>query len=339
MYTFTNKFGAVPVKISTKSKPQAKTYTRNTDPCPKRTETASDVVEMVEITVSTTTDDTLTMDNPINTTGMMDTEKALFDFTSPLNTATDTEEMIVANVNVPILDTSLLINAHVESTNEKFEFFTDVVEDELMNHLPDEGYSTSGSCSGKSSPTGSVEEENYVTLQNIDAENTMTNLNGIILSEMNLDSMLKEMDFNLLVDDHQAIKHDQERDQVLEKEQDPDWIPEGSSYVGTFKTLDDLVTSLGVEVTEAPKESARHKKGPKRQPLEALPKANISNVIRCREYREKKNMKYEKELTELESLEATNNELQMKEKAMRDQLSKMQGAYLKLITDGRIKFI
>jgi len=324
-----------------KAKPPAKTYTRNTDPCQKRTETAtsSDVVEMVEITVSTTTDDTLTMDNTINTTGMMDTDNALFDFTSPLNTATENEQIIVENV--PILDTSLLINnqhssgssAHVVSANEKFEFFTDGIEAELMNvNFPDEGYSTSGSCSGKSSPTGSTgSEENYITLQPLDAGNTMTTLN---LGDLNLDSML-DMDFTLLNGD-QNVKHVQERDHVLEKEQDPHWNP---SYIGTFDTVDDLVSSLGVGTSEEPKKATRNKKGPKQQPLETLPEKNHKNIQRCREYRKNKGIKQKMEESELEGLEQQNRDLQMTEKRMREQLSKMQGAYLKLITDGRIKFV
>jgi len=81
----------------------------------------------------------------------------------------------------------------------------------------------------------------------------------------------------------------------------------------------------------------RHVKGPKQQPLESLPEENRANVLRCRVYRENKNIKLAAQLDELEALKAKNARLKEKEQKMKDTLVKLQTKYLKLISGGKIK--
>jgi len=85
------------------------------------------------------------------------------------------------------------------------------------------------------------------------------------------------------------------------------------------------------------KNVGRNVKGPKQQPLESLPEENRANVVRCRVYRENKNIKLAAQLDELETLEAKNARLKEKEQKMKDTLVKLQTKYLKLISGGKIK--
>jgi len=85
------------------------------------------------------------------------------------------------------------------------------------------------------------------------------------------------------------------------------------------------------------KNVGRNVKGPKQQPLESLPEENRANVVRCRVYRENKNIKLAAQLDELETLEAKNARLKEKEQKMKDTLVKLQAKYLKLISGGQIK--
>ena len=44
------------------------------------------------------------------------------------------------------------------------------------------------------------------------------------------------------------------------------------------------------------------------------------------------------EMTELEKLEARNNELKLKEQALKDRVKKLKYTYIKLISEGSIEF-
>ena len=105
------------------------------------------------------------------------------------------------------------------------------------------------------------------------------------------------------------------------------------NIVGTFDNYSDLIKAL-----EPAKTKQRNMKGRKQQPLHKLPKENHSNVMRCRKYRRDKNARAFEELDELPILVARNDELKRQEEAMRAKLARVRGAYLKLITEGRIKY-
>lgn len=110
------------------------------------------------------------------------------------------------------------------------------------------------------------------------------------------------------------------------EELDPDWDP------------CTMLDALGMGKTRDSGKPRRHSKGPKRQRLEDLPEANRKNVERCREYRKEKNSTLASWLDELETLEARNMELKKQEQEMRGKVDRFQTAYLKLISDGKIKF-
>merc|ERR1719244_1334599 len=82
----------------------------------------------------------------------------------------------------------------------------------------------------------------------------------------------------------------------------------------------------------------RNNKGPKPQPLEQLPPENLENVIRCRVYRKAKKDHNEQEEQELADLTDKHKELTKKKEMMERAVEKFQTAYIKLISEGKIKF-
>jgi len=83
----------------------------------------------------------------------------------------------------------------------------------------------------------------------------------------------------------------------------------------------------------------RHRKGPKQLSKDEIKDEDTwKNVKRCRDYRKNKTHKITAEKTELEKLEDRNSELKMKEKHLKEKVTKMKNLYIKLISDGRIKF-
>merc|ERR1712126_510685 len=125
---------------------------------------------------------------------------------------------------------------------------------------------------------------------------------------------------------------------------------EGGVAAATLAQVENCLDNEGVTMEESNKDDdcakkktvkkkpvRRHIKGPKQQPLESLPEENRANVLRCRVYRENKNVKLQAQLNELETLEAKNKRLKEKEQKMKDTLVKLQTKYLKLISGGKIK--
>ena len=83
----------------------------------------------------------------------------------------------------------------------------------------------------------------------------------------------------------------------------------------------------------------KHRKGPKPLPREEIKdEKNWKNVKRCRDYRKNKTKKIVVEKTELEKLEDLNSELKEQEKRLRQKVTKMKNMYIKLISEGRIRF-
>jgi len=83
----------------------------------------------------------------------------------------------------------------------------------------------------------------------------------------------------------------------------------------------------------------RNNRGPRRQPLNKLPAKNRKNVIRCRKYREERKTEISKDEMELKEQEARNIELKKKLEKMQRLVRGSQDAYLKLITQGKIKIV
>jgi len=83
----------------------------------------------------------------------------------------------------------------------------------------------------------------------------------------------------------------------------------------------------------------RHRKGPKQLSKEDIKDdSKWKNVKRCRVYRKNKTKKITVEKTELQILEDQNNELKAREAKLKEKVSKMKNLYLKLISEGRIRF-
>lgn len=119
------------------------------------------------------------------------------------------------------------------------------------------------------------------------------------------------------------------------------------TLIGTYDNYPEMIQanpSLSSEKEKvdgkgSKKEPRRHTKGPKKADLSEIPEENRGNVLRCRKYRENKNIKVANWEDELKSLETRNMELKEQEKEMMERLAKVQGAYINLIKGGRIKCV
>jgi len=268
--------------------------------------------------------------------GLSDTTNTivgLSDTTTTIPKQPSTNAMIVANPTVQAPDSpatyfATVMNDEVSINTCPEEFIMDLEVatiqhmEEVDTMMVDEGYNTAEStASGKSSPTSSIGDD-VVTLNNHDQDHTVEwslpadfNINAI-----DIDFVLQQTEVANAVDgilpDHQEF-----------------------NFIGTYETTEEMNKALDLEPKQdAPKERRRHKLGPKQQKLEELPRENIDNVKRCREYRKNKNIKLSVEEEELKELEERNAELREKEKMMVEKLSKAQGAYIRLIREGRVKF-
>jgi hypothetical protein len=305
LYTFTSKNGAnhfVPV---------VKTYTRTaTDPRKNRTPDTAPTTDpavaatAVPAVISVTTrDETSTI-----------LEAAMMALQPPANTLHQFEIVLNQEQTTGVQQTEYLID------------LSGVPELIPLSTLPDEGYSTAGSSSGRSSPASS-DGGDLITLQPMEVEVATaepvqpTSSCTDLLHEIdisNIDTILaEEIDFDLL--DNYTEESSLQTQEL--------------NIVGTFECFSDMVKAL-----EPAKPKKRHMKGSKPQPLHKLPKENISNVLRCREYRKNKNARAYEELDELSALVARNEELKRQEEEMLAKLARVRGAYLKLITEGRVKY-
>lgn len=103
--------------------------------------------------------------------------------------------------------------------------------------------------------------------------------------------------------------------------------------------LMELDMNYNKKFTNKKKPDNRHRKGPKPLPKDAIKdEGKWKNVKRCRDYRKNKTNKVTVEKTELEILEAQNLDLKIEEETLKERVTRMKGKYIKLISEGRIKF-
>ena len=266
-----------------------------------------------------------------------------------------------------------------ETSLELFTGIETPQDEEVNSTSPDEGYSTSGSTSGKSSPTGSFGDnqpsDNLEVLQTAtDASATVAdeNIQNIFVQEAILEDLSSAADLfgnnnnnnnmgNLMVmnvdnQDHSqtldlgAIMQDSSNIQFVVVDNGDSPAADANqefTLIGTYDNYPEMIQanpSLSAEKekddgTDSPKEPRRHTKGPKKADLSEIPVQNRQNVIRCRKYRRNKNIKAASWEEELTSLETRNEELKEQEKVMMERLAKVQGAYINLIKAGRIKCV
>jgi len=134
---------------------------------------------------------------------------------------------------------------------------------------------------------------------------------------------------------------------LIDEERDPTWHPQDYELekVAVFDNKDLHEALFPEEDTSSSKKKApprkpqKYRRGPTPMSLEKIDnEEKRKNILRCREYRFKKNEIILEEMTELEKLEARNIELKQKEQALKDKVKKFKDTYLKLISEGRIRF-
>jgi len=351
LYTFTNKFGNkfVPVDNNANlAKPAIKTYSKISDLSGKKTKNKTDPKQDVNNTINNTINNTTvnTTSQILNSNSNKTEATVIATVTVPVTNVTIPVTTVAApavtppvQISIPSLESSFSLDLPQFSTSQMQDSMEEppsmlLESDEFVNELigrevegiekqnqlyfSDEGYS--GSVSGNSSPTSCVED--YTTLHAMETEDAITTntVPELHLPEVNFQN-LDDIEIDLL---------DSNLDSVL---------------LGTFESVPQMLNAFSSEKNttneEQPKNdevSKRHRKGPKRQEMENIPAKNRSNVERCRVYRKNKKEKELDYQDELMALESRNDELVKKEQRMKDELVRLQSAYLKLISEGRIKF-
>jgi len=135
---------------------------------------------------------------------------------------------------------------------------------------------------------------------------------------------------------------------LIDEERDPTWHPQDYELekVAVFdnKDLHEALFPEEDRSSQKRKKAAlrkpqKYRRGPTPMSLDKIDdEEKKRNILRCREYRNKKNEVILEEMTELEKLEAKNIELKQEEQALRDKVKKFKDTYLKLISEGRIRF-
>merc|ERR1712013_507879 len=135
---------------------------------------------------------------------------------------------------------------------------------------------------------------------------------------------------------------------LIDEERDPTWHPQEYELekVAVFDNKDLHEALFPAEDRSSskrrkplPRKPRKYKRGPTPMSLDKIDdEEKKKNIIRCREYRCKKNEIVLEEMTELEKLEARNNELKQQEQALKDKVKKLKDTYIKLISEGTVRF-
>jgi len=236
-----------------------------------------------------------------------------------------------------------------------------------IQDIHDDGYHSTNSPS----PSSNGEEENMeVDLFDLDKDKTekmFGNTTGYTeepieyVQEFLVDNIIdtEGLDFQLITEesignagytsDDSSKSNDDLSSKLIDAEKDPTWCPQDYELkkVAVFdnKDLHQALFPDGGKLAKkkvtSPKKKRiiKYKKGPKPMCLEKIDdEEKKKNIIRCREYRCKKTETVLDEMTELEELEARNMELKIQEQAVRDKVKKLKDTYIKLISEGRVKF-
>lgn len=234
-----------------------------------------------------------------------------------------------------------------------------------IQDIHDDGYHSTNSPSSSSG-----EEENMeVDLFDLDKDKTEKMLGNIqyteepieYVQEFLVDNIIDTdgLDFQLITEesngstgytsDDSSESYNDLSSKLIDTEKDPTWHPQEYELkkVAVFDNKD-LHQALFPDREKLTKKKVRspkrksiikYKKGPKPMCLEKIDdEEKKKNIIRCREYRCKKTETVLDEMTELEELEERNRELKIQEQAVRDKVKKIKDTYIKLISEGRVKF-
>jgi len=244
----------------------------------------------------------------------------------------NTEHVVTNTVITP--ETTLNINnigldtttSHVDDVDFGYVELDSLVKADPMLGFHDEGYNT-GSCgSGRSSPACSIEvvTDNSIStelgIQGINLETIMTEAEGLEFTLLDSDNIEETNIF----DEELAIP--------------PQLDNPSTTYVGTFENMADIMKAFSVKPPNSKQKVKKHNLSRKQKPLKNILPENLDNVMRCREYRKKKNIKLADHLDELESLGTRNDELKEKERRMSEKLAQAKAVYLRLIKKGTVKY-
>lgn len=235
--------------------------------------------------------------------------------------------------------------------------------------IHDDGYHSTNSPSPSSH--GEEEEETMeVDFFDLDKDKTEKMLGKTIqyteepieyVQEFLVDNIIDTdgLDFQLITEesngstgytsDDSSESYDDLSSKLIDAEKDPTWHPQEYELkkVAVFDNQDlhqalfpedKKLANKKVKSTKK-KTIIKYKKGPKPMNLDKIDDEDKKkNIIRCREYRCKKTETVLDEMTELEMLEERNEDLKIQEQAVKDKVKKIKDTYIKLISEGRVKF-
>jgi len=236
-----------------------------------------------------------------------------------------------------------ITNPDYQSDATTSDQLTDISSSNPFPHLEvhDDGYHSMGSpCSiGETPMELDILGQNKEYIQEFLVDN--------VIDTEGLDFQLIDDDSNLNSDysaDESSNSSDDLSSKLKDTEKDPSWFP-NNFELKKVAVIDnsDVHHALFPDKKKSPNKkrlsNSRHKKGPVPLSLDEIEdEQNKKNIIRCREYRNKKNSAVLDEMTELEKLQETNRELKHKEQMLRDKVKNIKDLYIKLIGEGRIKF-
>lgn len=290
---------------------------------------------------------------PTEDTLLCSTSDTHIEFQTPV---TETLSINIATPTVPVLKTTDVQQQSDPTTTKP-----------VFQEFHDDGYHSANS------PSSNGEEDMELDIFDLDkdkTENMLETTSNITqytnepieyVQEFLVNNIIDTdgLDFQLITEDaneNTGYTSDDSSDswedlssKLIDADRDPTWHPQDFELkkVAVFDNRD-LHQALFPERENillkkkqpiGSKKQHKHKKGPKPLPLEKIDDEDKKkNIIRCREYRCKKNESVLEEMTELEQLEERNKELKLQEQAVKDKVKKFKDTYIKLISEGRIIF-
>lgn len=177
-----------------------------------------------------------------------------------------------------------------------------------------------------------------------------------VINTQGFDFELVDEDSNMYTDDYYASDDsshagDDLSSKLIDKDKDPSWYTHNFELkkVAVLESKDKYLhqrlfphngkVSKKGRNTANKKTSVRHRRGPIPLSLEDIEdEERKKTIIRCREYRYKKATMVDEGMSELDQLQARNDELKLQAQEVKDKVKKLKEMYINLISEGRIKF-
>jgi len=268
--------------------------------------------------------------------------------TAPAKTTT-TESLDIEITEENIAPEKIIIQTTDQTSTQLTEL---TALDHVVEHpdIQDDGYHSPGS-------PGSSTGESSMDIDNFEPEkNEMTNEPIEYIQEFIVDNVINTegLDFQLIDETDSSIDADYTSDdssnsweddlssKLIDTEKDPAWYPHNYELqkVAVYDNSDlhQALYPKKDKSTNKKKTINRHRKGPIPLCLDEMDEEKKKNVTRCREYRCKKKDAVLEEMSELEMLEQKNKNLKKQEQEVKDKVKRFKAMYIKMISEGRIKF-